>query len=67
MAESLEQLLAAAPAGVAALPEADRDRLVAIIKTARRTQATDLEASFHATVKHIPYPLRGVVKKALLG
>ena len=25
------------------------------------------EASFHATLKHIPFPLRGVVKKVLLG
>ncbi|HEY2296261.1 MAG TPA: hypothetical protein VGH43_00930 [Jatrophihabitans sp.] len=68
MTESLEELLGAAPpAGVAALPEADRERLVAVIKAARRRQAADLEASFHATVKHIPFPLRGVVKKALLG
>jgi hypothetical protein len=68
MADSLEQLLGAEPpAGVAALPAADRERLVAVIRTARRRQAADLEASFHATLKHIPFPLRAVVKKALLG
>ena len=68
MADSLEDLLGARPpAGVAALPDADRARLVAIIRAARRNQAADLEASFHATVKHIPFPLRGVVRKALLG
>lgn len=68
MADSLEQLLGAAPpAGVAALPDADRARLVTVIRAARHKQAADLEASFHATLKHIPFPLRGVVKKVLLG
>ena len=68
MAESLEQLLGAAPPdGVAALSETDRERLVIVIQAARRKQAADLEASFHATLKHIPFPLRGIVKKALLG
>ena len=36
-----------------------------MIKSARRKQAEDLEASFHATLKHVPFPLRGIVKKAL--
>jgi hypothetical protein len=68
MAESLEQLLGSAPpAGVAQLPESDRAELVSVIIAARRKQAEDLEASFHATLKHIPFPLRGVVKKVLLG
>lgn len=67
MADALEQLLGTAPpAGVAALSEQDRHRLVAVITRAREKQATDLEASFHATLKHIPFPLRGIVKKALL-
>jgi hypothetical protein len=67
MADALEQLLGTAPpAAVAALPEQDRDRLVAVITRARRKQAEDLEASFHATLKHIPFPLRAIVKKALL-
>ena len=70
MAESqfLEQLLGATPPrGVDALPEPDRTRLVDVIRDARRRQAADLEASFHATLKHIPFPLRGIVKKALVG
>ena len=68
MTDSLEQVLGAAPpAGVAALSEADRTQLLAVIKSARRKQAEDLEASFHATLKHVPFPLRGIVKKALLG
>ena len=64
----MEELLGAEPpAGVAALPDTDRERLVTVIRAARRKQAADLEASFHATLKHIPFPLRGLVKKALLG
>jgi hypothetical protein len=68
MADSLEQLLGAdVPAGVAELSESDRAELVAVIVAARRKQAEDLETSFHATLKHIPFPLRGVVKRVLLG
>jgi hypothetical protein len=68
MAESLDQVLGAPlPPGVGALGEPDRARLVDVIRDARHRQAADLEASFHATLKHIPFPLRGIVKKALLG
>jgi hypothetical protein len=69
MAESLEQLLGVEPpAGVVAhLSEDEQAELVAVIRAARRNQAEDLQASFHATLKHIPFPLRGVVKKVLLG
>ncbi|MGH8860775.1 MAG: hypothetical protein ACRDVG_05995 [Jatrophihabitantaceae bacterium] len=65
---TLEELLGAAPpAGVAALPEADRASLVALIRAARRRQSEDLAAAFDATLRHIPFPLRGVVKKVLVG
>jgi hypothetical protein len=68
MADSLEQLLGVAPpVSVARLSGADQAELIAVIKAARGKQAEDLEASFHATLKHIPFPLRGVVKKVLLG
>jgi hypothetical protein len=68
MTDSLERVLGVAPpAGVAALSDDERAKLLAVIEHARRKQAEDLEASFHATLKHIPFPLRGVVKKALLG
>ncbi len=68
MTDSLHELLGAAPPpGVGALSEDDRAQLLAVIQHARRKQAEDLEASFHATLRHIPFPLRGVVKKALLG
>jgi hypothetical protein len=62
-----EALGAAPPAGVAALPDADRRALAQVIASARQKQSDDLAASFDATLKHIPFPLRGVVKKVLIG
>ena len=53
--------------GVAALPDADRRALAEVITSARQKQSDDLAASFDATLKHIPFPLRGVVKKVLIG
>ena len=68
MVDQLEQLLGAPmPAGIAALDDAARAELAEVIRTARRRQAEDLSASFDATLKHIPFPLRGVVKKVLMG
>jgi hypothetical protein len=55
------------PAGVAALSLADRRTLATVISTARRKQSEDLAASFQATLKYVPFPLRPVVKKALFG
>jgi hypothetical protein len=55
------------PAGIAALPLSDRRALADVISSARRKQAADLAASFEATLKHVPFPLRPVVKKVLLG
>ena len=62
----LTQLLGAEPpAGIAALPASDRAELADVIAAARRKQGEDLAASFEATLKHIPFPLRLVVKKLL--
>jgi hypothetical protein len=67
MADSLEQVLRAPlPPGIAALPEADRAQLAAVVAAARRRQTEDLAASFHATLKHVPFPLRAVIKKVLM-
>lgn len=55
------------PVAIAALPEADRHALVAVIEAARERQAADLAESFTRTLRHIPFPLRGVVKKVLIG
>lgn len=63
----VELLGTAPPAGIAALPAEDRATLGQVIAAARQQQADDLAASFDATLKHVPFPLRAVVKKVLLG
>ena len=55
------------PPGVAALDESSRAALADLIEEARRSQSRSLEESFTATLKHVPFPVRGVVKKVLLG
>jgi hypothetical protein len=55
------------PAGVRALPEAARAELADIVADARRRQARTLEEAFTATLKHVPFPVRGIVKKVLVG
>lgn len=62
-----ELLGAEPPSGVAALPAADQQALIEVIEAAKRQQRNDLAASFTATLKHVPFPLRGVIKKVLLG
>jgi hypothetical protein len=55
------------PPGVSALPDADRDALADVIERALARQRRELAASFDATLRHVPFPLRGVVRKVLLG
>jgi hypothetical protein len=71
MAESDEELRALLgaepPASVLALDTQAQAALAGILKDARRRQARALEESFAATLKHVPFPVRGVVKKVLMG
>lgn len=62
-----ERLGAAPPASVAALPESTRTELAQVLHEARRAQARSLAQAFEATLHHVPFPIRGVVKKVLLG
>ena len=55
------------PPALAALSELDQQRLAEVITAARARQAADLAASFEATLRHVPFPLRGVVRRVLLG
>jgi hypothetical protein len=55
------------PAGVRALDEASRRELADLLEQARRRQSRSLEEAFAATLKHVPFPVRGIVKKVLLG
>jgi len=55
------------PDGLAALPEADRERLLETIVAARRHQAAELRESAERGLELVPRVLRGPVKKAILG
>jgi hypothetical protein len=66
-ADLIELLGGEPPAGIAALPPAERAELAGVIAAARRQQADDLAASFRTTLKHVPFPLRAIVKKVLFG
>lgn len=55
------------PPAVLTLSEADKQRLADLVHEARRRQAKSLEESFEATLKHVPFAVRRLVKKVLLG
>jgi hypothetical protein len=50
-----------------ALDEDARRELAELIAGSRQRQAKSLEAAFAATLKHVPFPVRGIVKKVLIG
>jgi hypothetical protein len=55
-----------APASVRGLPESVRADLAGVVADARRRQSAGLAAAFEATLKHVPFPVRSVVKKVLM-
>lgn len=55
------------PASVLALDAGARSALADLLEDARRRQDKTLEQAFTATLKHVPFPVRGIVKKVLLG
>lgn len=55
------------PPAVQALDDADRAALADLLEDARRRQTTSLQESFEASLKHVPFPVRGIVRKVLLG
>jgi hypothetical protein len=64
----LSDLLGCAPPdSVAALPAAALTELADQIVAARHVQDAALEGSINSALKAVPLPLRGVVKKVLLG
>ena len=67
MTELAKLLGATPPDGVTALPAQHQERLAQLISAARAKQAADLEAAFAATLKHVPFPVRGLARKMLLG
>jgi hypothetical protein len=66
--DELRGLLGADPPdSVLALDAQVRAEFAEILRDARRRQTRALEESFTATLKHVPFPVRGIVKKVLLG
>ena len=55
------------PEGISALPDAERDALTAVILDARTRQARGLQEALGTALKHVPLPLRGIVRKVLIG
>ncbi|WP_375480838.1 hypothetical protein [uncultured Jatrophihabitans sp.] len=67
-ADRLTAVLGGPPAAaLAALPAADQDAFAELVADARARQASALEAAFAQTLKHVPFPLRKIVQKVLLG
>ncbi len=66
--EDLRALLGAEPpASVLALDADTRAALADLLRDSRQRQTRTLEQSFTATLKHVPFPVRGIVKKVLFG
>jgi hypothetical protein len=66
--EQLRSLLRAEPPpSILALPERSRAELARVIADARRRQAAELVASYDAALRHVPAPVRRLVKKVLGG
>ncbi len=64
----LRELLGAdPPASVLALDADDRAALAALLEDARQRQARTLEDALTATMRHVPFPVRGIVKRVLFG
>jgi hypothetical protein len=64
--ETLRDLLGAEPpAAVLALDATTRADLAEVITDARRDQARSFAEAFEATLQHVPFPVRGVVKRVL--
>jgi hypothetical protein len=66
--DRLQTLLGAAPPeSVLALDAGARSALADLLEESGRQQSRSLQDSLTATLKHVPFPVRGIVKKVLLG
>jgi hypothetical protein len=65
---ALSEVLGAEPApSITALPADAQAELAELIAAARVRQSESLVTAFDATFKHVPLPVRGIVRKVLLG
>lgn len=66
--DDLTTLLGAEPpAAVRRLPEEVRARLARQLAEAKQREQRDIEAAVKTAVNGVPLPVRGIVRKALLG
>jgi hypothetical protein len=66
--EALQAALGAEPpAGVQSLPAAVLTRLAGQIDAARTAQSAKIDESVREAVTGVPLPVRGIVRKALIG
>lgn len=64
--QTLRTLLGAdPPLSVLALDDAVRADLADVIVAARREQSRGLSEAFDATLRHVPFPVRAIVKRVL--
>jgi len=66
MSDDLAEMLGARPpAGIETLPEDQRRTLAETLRNARRTQAAALATAGDESLRYVPAPLRGAVRKAV--
>lgn len=58
---------AAPPAAVSALPADVLARLAEQVAVAKKRQQVEMEASVKTAIAGVPFAVRGIVKKALMG
>ena len=66
-AELIKALGAQPPASISALPPETLARLAEQIGTAKKQQHADMEKSVQKAIAGVPFAVRGIVRKALLG
>lgn len=66
-AELAAILGSAPPASVSALPAETLRRLAAQVATAKEQQQAAMEESVQVAIAGVPFAVRGIVRKALLG
>lgn len=55
------------PPSVLGLRDADRAALADVLEESRRAQDKALQDAFNASLRHVPFPVRGLVKRVLIG
>ncbi len=67
MTPALENLLGSLPPHVAALPREHRELVAELVVQARERQAAAADTATDIALRGVPLPVRGLIRKALLG